>query len=100
MSTQEDRNAADELAWPDELKQILCSLIDLAARITAANSYKLLLNEVLTVDELAALLKVPASTLEELARHRKLPGAFRIGKHWRFDLDSLRAVLPKTDDDP
>jgi len=74
-------------------------LIDLAARSFASNGTKLILNEIVTVEELASRLKVPSSTIEELARKGKLPGAFRVGKHWRFDLDLLRATLPTARDE-
>jgi excisionase family DNA binding protein len=80
--------------WPDELKKILGALIDLSVRVVAANGKRFILNEILTAEELAARLKVPLSTIEELARRGKLPGAFRVGKHWRFDLDLLRTALP------
>jgi excisionase family DNA binding protein len=84
--------------WPEELKAILGQIIDLAARTLVQTGNSLVLNEILTTEELAARFKIPVSTVEELARRGKLPGAFRVGKHWRFDLDSLRASLPKTDD--
>lgn len=40
-------------------------------------------NEVLTIEELAAYLKVAKSTLYKLAQDGKLPGQ-KVGKHWRF----------------
>jgi excisionase family DNA binding protein len=79
--------------WPEELKHILSALVDLAERMLASKESKLALNEVLTPEELATRLKIAASTIEELARKGKLPGAFRVGKHWRFDVDLLRAQL-------
>ena len=78
---------------PAELKSIVNMLVDLAARILEENGNKLALNEVLTAEELAARLKVPLSTIEELARKGKLPGSFRVGKHWRFDVELLRSAL-------
>ena len=86
-------------SWPDELKEIANAIIDLAARSFAASGPILVLNEVVTADELSTRLKVPVSTIEELARKGKLPGAFRVGKHWRFDLDRLRSTLPTSDGD-
>jgi excisionase family DNA binding protein len=83
-------------SWPDELKEIVNAVIDLAVRSFAARGSNLVLNEVLNADELSTRLKVPVSTIEELARKGKLPGAFRVGKHWRFDLDRLRMTLPDT----
>lgn len=47
-------------------------------------------HEILTVQEVARFLRVPASTVYKLARAGKMP-ASKIGKHWRFirrDLDA------------
>jgi excisionase family DNA binding protein len=33
--------------------------------------------------EVAALLRVPKSTVYKLAQHHRVP-AFKVGKHWRF----------------
>ena len=40
-------------------------------------------NDVLTVAELAAYLRVPKSTIYKLAQERRLPG-LKVGRHWRF----------------
>jgi excisionase family DNA binding protein len=83
-----------------ELRNHLHALIDFFVASLApseSNRRRVALHEVLTVDELAGRLKVPRSTIEEMARAGKLPGAFRIGKHWRFDLDVLRANLSTID---
>lgn len=85
--------APDENCWATELKHVVGNLIDLAAKTLGTNSQRFNLNEILTTEELGARLKVPVSTIEELARKGRLPGAFRIGKHWRFDLDTLRSSL-------
>lgn len=84
---------AESQNWPDELKKILGALIDLASVAIASQNNALSLNAVLTAEELARRLKIPVSTIEELARKGKLSGAFRIGKHWRFDIDALRGSL-------
>lgn len=84
--------------WPSELKVIVGSLIDLAARVIESQGSALTLREVLTAEELSERLKIPVSTVEELARKGKLAGAFRVGKHWRFDLDALRNNLPAPDE--
>jgi excisionase family DNA binding protein len=39
--------------------------------------------EVLTIQELAAYLKIPKSTLYKLVREGKIPSQ-KIGRHWRF----------------
>ena len=83
-----------EPAWARELKEILCRLVDIGVGLVSSNGTRLILREVLTVQELAERFKVPESTLEELARTGKLP-AFKVGKHWRFDLDLLKKELDK-----
>lgn len=40
-------------------------------------------SEVLTIEELAAYLKIAKSTLYKLAQDGTLPGQ-KVGKHWRF----------------
>lgn len=40
-------------------------------------------SEVMTLDELAAYLKIPKSTLYKLVQEGRLPGQ-KIGKQWRF----------------
>ena len=39
--------------------------------------------DVLTIDELAAYLKIPRSTLYKLVREGRIPSQ-KIGRHWRF----------------
>jgi excisionase family DNA binding protein len=41
------------------------------------------MNDLLTLNEVSAFLKVPKSTIYKLARERRLPG-HKVGKHWRF----------------
>lgn len=81
-----------------DLRQHLHALVDFFITNIAHQSDNrwLDLREVLTPEELAERLKVPKSTIEEMARSGKLPGTFRVGKHWRFDLDLLRTKLPLT----
>ncbi len=45
-------------------------------------------DEILTMDELAAYLKISKSTLYKLAVEDKLPG-HKIGKRWRFHKDAV-----------
>jgi len=57
-------------------------------------------DSVMTVDELAAYLKIPKSTLYKLAQEGKVPGQ-KVGRHWRFHKDAVDAWLkhepaPKT----
>jgi len=43
---------------------------------------------VLTIDELAAYLKIAKSTLYKLAQEGKLPGQ-KVGRHWRFHREAV-----------
>jgi excisionase family DNA binding protein len=49
-------------------------------------------DEVLTIDELAAYLKLSKSSLYKLAQAGKVPGQ-KVGKHWRFHKDGVDAWL-------
>lgn len=40
-------------------------------------------NEVLTVDEVARLLRMPSSTIYSLAQEARIP-SFKVGRRWRF----------------
>ncbi len=83
-----------EPAWAMELKEILCRLVDIGVGLISSMETRLVLREILTVQELGKRLKLPKSTVEELARTGKLP-AFKVGKHWRFDLDLMKKELDK-----
>jgi excisionase family DNA binding protein len=49
-------------------------------------------DEVMTAREVAELLKIPVSTLYQLARRGELP-ASRLGRTWRFLLPRLEELL-------
>ena len=58
------------------------------------------IGEVMTIEELAAYLKISKSTLYKLAREGKVPSN-KIGRHWRFQKRSIdrwlereRAIVP------
>ncbi|KUK57267.1 MAG: helix-turn-helix domain-containing protein [Thermodesulfobacteriota bacterium] len=44
--------------------------------------------DVLTIEELAAYLKIPKSTLYKLVREGKVP-CQKVGRHWRFHKESI-----------
>lgn len=48
--------------------------------------------DVLTIDELAAYLKIPKSTLYKLVRGGAVP-CQKVGKYWRFHRDAVDAWL-------
>jgi excisionase family DNA binding protein len=44
--------------------------------------------DVLTIEELAAYLKIPKSTLYKLVREGKVPSQ-KVGRHWRFHKEAI-----------
>jgi excisionase family DNA binding protein len=50
---------------------------------------------VLTIDDLAAYLKISKSTLYKLAQEGKLPGQ-KVGRHWRFHRPTIDEWLQKS----
>jgi excisionase family DNA binding protein len=52
--------------------------------------------QVMTIDELAAYLKVAKSTLYKLAQEGRVPGQ-KVGKHWRFRKDAIDRWLENAD---
>lgn len=42
----------------------------------------------MTIDDLAAYIQLPKSSLYKLAQEGKVPGQ-KIGKHWRFHKDAI-----------
>ncbi|MEO0514157.1 MAG: helix-turn-helix domain-containing protein [Planctomycetota bacterium] len=50
---------------------------------------------VMTIDDLAAYLKLSKSTLYKLCQAGKVPGQ-KVGKHWRFHRDSIDTWLKQT----
>lgn len=49
-------------------------------------------DNVMTIGELSAYLKVSKSTLYKLAQEGKLPGQ-KVGRHWRFHRDVIDGWL-------
>ena len=47
---------------------------------------------VMSIDQLAAYLQIPKSTLYKLVQEGKVPGR-KIGRQWRFHRDSVDAWL-------
>ncbi len=45
-------------------------------------------NEILTLNEAAELLRIPRSSVYKLAREGKIP-AQKVGRHWRFHRETL-----------
>ena len=53
------------------------------------------LDDVLTIEELSAYLKVPKSTLYKLVREGKVPSQ-KVGRHWRFRKEAIDRWLDET----
>jgi excisionase family DNA binding protein len=45
-------------------------------------------DDILTIDEVANLLKIPRSSIYKLAQEGKIP-AHKVGRHWRFHRGTL-----------
>lgn len=52
--------------------------------------------EVMTVDELAAYLKIPKSTLYKLVREGQIPSQ-KVGRHLRFRKETIDRWLDQAD---
>ncbi len=42
------------------------------------------MTKLLTAEELSKLLRIPKRSIYKFATEGQIPGAMRIGKHWRF----------------
>jgi len=51
------------------------------------------MDDVLTPDEVADILKIPKSTLYSWRHHRSGPKAVRVGRHLRYRRQDLEAYL-------
>ena len=45
-------------------------------------------SDILTIDEAAALLRIPRSSVYKLAQQGKIP-AKKVGRHWRFHRQTI-----------
>jgi len=52
-------------------------------------------DSVFTIDELAAYLKIPKSTIYKIVREGKIPSQ-KIGRHWRFRKFTIDRWLEET----
>ena len=63
-----------------------------ATRFVAGTRQPLTRNEVMTASEVSELLRMPLSTVYELARRGELP-ASRFGRTWRFLRSRIEDIL-------
>lgn len=49
-------------------------------------------NEILTIDELSRLLKIPKHTLYKLVQEGRIP-AIKVGRHWRFQRGHIERLF-------
>ncbi|MEJ1105482.1 MULTISPECIES: helix-turn-helix domain-containing protein [unclassified Kribbella] len=83
MAVQED----------DGLSQSMRLLADAIARLEVRPTVGV--EELLTVDDLAVVLKIPARTIKDQLAAGLLPH-HRFGKHYRFDADDVKEILRMT----
>ena len=48
-----------------------------------------MMTKLLTPEELSKLLRVPKRSIYKFVQDGHIPGAFRIGRHWRFREDLI-----------
>ncbi len=53
---------------------------------------KMIIDPVLTIDDLSVYLKISKATLYKLAQEGKLPGQ-KVGRHWRFHKQTVDVWL-------
>lgn len=53
------------------------------------------ISDILTIEELAAYLRIPKSTLYKLVREGKVPSQ-KVGRHWRFLKNAVDRWLEET----
>ncbi len=46
------------------------------------------LSDIMTIEDVAAFLRIPVSSVYKLAHQGKIPGQ-KVGKHWRFHRPTL-----------
>jgi excisionase family DNA binding protein len=62
--------------------------MDRITLLLSGHSMQTKFDDVMTIDELAAYVKVSKSTLYKLVQNGKVPGQ-KIGKHWRFRREAI-----------
>ena len=73
----------------------MSSRLDLRATVRELPLMDDMLGDVLTIEELAAYLKIPKSTLYKLVREGRIPSQ-KIGRHWRFRKGAIDRWLEET----
>ena len=55
------------------------------------------MEQYLTLTELSTELRISRITLGRLSREGKIPGAFRVGRSWRYSVPMLRRWMEVAD---
>lgn len=55
-------------------------------------------SDFLTADEVAAILRLPRSTVYKLTQDRVIP-AFKVGKHWRYRRETINEWIKKQENE-
>ncbi|WP_219975850.1 helix-turn-helix domain-containing protein [Rubrobacter xylanophilus] len=80
---------------PRRLDEVQCSEICLRPGVFSMDEKP---DDVLTIGELSAYLKIPKSTLYKLVREGKVPSQ-KIGRHWRFRKEAIDRWLEEAHTD-
>lgn len=83
METNPNGKSGQSNAWEKQLgfDKVGASFVDANSTLLFENPIS---NEILTLPEVAARLKVSVSGLRKILRRRGIPGAFKVGQQWRF----------------
>ena len=73
----------------DSMRLLADAIVRLGIKTTAG------VDELLTVDDLAFVLKIPARTIKDQLAAGLLPH-HRFGKHYRFDAEDVKEILHMT----
>lgn len=76
----------DEVSLNDSMRLLAEAIARLGVKATAG------VDELLTVDDLAVVLKIPARTIKDQLAAGLLPH-HRFGKHYRFSVEDVEAIL-------
>ena len=81
--------APEDAGLTDSMRLLADAITRLGVKATVG------VDELLTVDDLAVVLKIPARTIKDQLAAGLLPH-HRFGKHYRFDAEDVKEILQMT----
>ncbi|NOK58223.1 MAG: hypothetical protein GFH27_549279n29 [Chloroflexi bacterium AL-W] len=58
------------------------------------------MNVLLTVEDIAPVLRITERTANDLARRGELPGTIKVGKVWRFKREEMESLIGQSWPEP